>query len=363
MTNEIITVEAREVQKKNFMQGELVDRFIRFAGVSEKSASTYKIALRQLFKYFAANDIAKPTREHLENWRDGLISGAIDGRGITHYDGEKDSLGRMFCLEKVNATEYAFFLVDTNGAKKDLRKSASTVQLYLTSAKIFFKWLNQENVYPNIADNLKSRVKINHEHKKDALDASNAGKLIKNCQGDSIKAKRDRAILALMMTAGLRTIEVSRADVEDMVREFGRTFLRVQGKGRSEKAEKVLLPAQVVALINDYLKARDNDKAVALFTSTANRNRGSRLSTQTISKMVKSQLRAAGFDTPRLTAHSLRHTAATTMILAGVELTQVQQVLRHVNINTTMIYNNSVQRMKNIAEQTAANAIFDSISA
>ena len=79
--------------------------------------------------------------------------------------------------------------------------------------------------------------------------------------------------------------------------------------------------------------------------------------------MIKANLRAAGFDTPRLTAHSLRHTAATAMIIAGVELTQVQQVLRHVSISTTMIYNNAVERMKNQAEQIAANAIFDNISA
>ena len=79
--------------------------------------------------------------------------------------------------------------------------------------------------------------------------------------------------------------------------------------------------------------------------------------------MVKANLRSAGIDSPRLTAHSLRHTAATTMIIAGVALTQVQQVLRHVNINTTMIYNNAVERMKNRAEQIAANAIFDNISA
>ena len=79
--------------------------------------------------------------------------------------------------------------------------------------------------------------------------------------------------------------------------------------------------------------------------------------------MVKANLRGVGMDSKRLTAHSLRHTAATTMIIAGVELTKVQQVLRHVNINTTMIYNNAVERMKNTAEQTAANAIFDTISA
>ena len=319
MTTEIITVEAREVQTKKFMQAGLVDRFVRFAGVCDKSASTYKIALRQMFKYFAANGIVDPTREDLEIWRDSLIA------------------------EK---------------------KSPSTVQLYLCSCKLFFRWTAQEGIFANIADHLKSKVKVSHEHKKDALTTSQAGTLIKGVKGSTIKAKRDRAILALMVSTGVRCIEICRADVADMIEQFGRTYLLIQGKGHSSKDAKILLPAQVEGLIRDYLKERGNvDATQPLFTSTANRNRGQRLSTQTISKMVKSQLRSAGFDTPRLTAHSLRHCALTAMLLAGCELTQVQQVARHVNINTTMIYNHTIERMKNTAEQIAADVIFDTISA
>ena len=311
----IIKVEGREVQKGNFLQSELVDRFIRFAGVADKSAATYKIALRQLGKYFSANAIMTPAREDLEQWRDGLIAD---------------------------------------------KKSPATVQLYLTATKIFFRWLAQENLYPNIADHLKSRVKVNHDHKKDALTAAQACNLIHSVDGSGVKDKRDKAILALMMTAGLRTVEVARADVGDMIQEFGSYYLLIQGKGHCSKDAKILLPAQIVSLIRDYLKVRGNvDETAPLFASTANRNRGARLSAQSISKMVKANLCRVGIDSPRFTAHSLRHTAATTMIIAGVELTQVQQVLRHVNINTTMIYNNAVSRMKNRAEQIAANAIFD----
>lgn len=319
MTTEIITVEASEIQTKKFMQAGLVDRFVRFAGVCDKSASTYKIALRQMFKYFAANSIVTPTREDLEIWRDSLIA------------------------EK---------------------KSPSTVQLYLCSCKLFFRWTAQEGIFANIADHLKSKVKVSHEHKKDALTTSQAGTLIKGVKGSTVKAKRDRAILALMVSTGVRCIEVCRADVGDMVQQFGRTYLLIQGKGHSAKDARILLPAQVEALIRDYLKARGNaNDTQPLFTSTANRNFGSRLTTQTISKMVKAQLRAVGFDTPRLTAHSLRHSALTAMLIAGCELTQVQQVARHVSIVTTQIYNHTIERMKNTAEQIAANAIFDTISA
>ena len=315
MTKAVAVKATISVEKSAVFGENLMERFIKFAGVAEKSATTYITALRQMFKYFRANNITAPKRENLEDWRDGLIDGG---------------------------------------------KSASTVQLYLTSAKLFFRWLAMENVYPNVADNLKSRVKISHEHKKDALSAKQSKDLLKAAKGKgTLKDLRDRAIIGLMLTAGLRTIEICRADVGDIRTINGATFLFVQGKGRSEKAESVRIAPQVVSLIRAYLKARGKTKSnEPLFVSTSNRCKNQRLDTQTIRKMVKANLRGIGLDDSRLTAHSLRHTAATTMILAGVELPKVQMVLRHKSINTTMIYNNAIERLTNTAELSAANAIF-----
>ena len=315
MTKAVAVKATISVEKSAVFGENLMERFIKFAGVAEKSAATYITALRQMFRYFRENNIAAPKRENLEDWRDGLIDGG---------------------------------------------KSASTVQLYLTSAKLFFRWLAMENIYPNVADNLKSRVKISHEHKKDALSAGQSKALLKSAQGKgTLKDLRDRAIIGLMLTAGLRTIEICRADVGDIRTINGATFLFVQGKGRSEKAESVRIAPQVVSLIRVYLQARGKVKSnEPLFVSTSNRCKNQRLNTQTISKMIKANLRGIGLDDSRLTAHSLRHTAATTMIFAGVELAKVQMVLRHKSINTTMIYNNAIERLTNTAELSAANAIF-----
>ena len=319
MLKSVVVVEnTNDVVSINNLNESLVERFIKFAGVTEKSAKTYVTSLKQMFKYFYTNNITQPQREDIENWRDELISDD---------------------------------------------KSASTVRLYLTSAKLFFRWLAQEGIYDNISDHLKSRVKFSHEHKKDALSATQSRELLQAVKGDSLKALRDRAIMALMVTAGLRTVEVIRADVGDIRTTNGRTFIRVQGKGHSAKDQSVMLASQVKTYIDEYIVARKAKGEVIkgktpLFVSHANRNRNCRLQTQTISKMIKANLRSINLDSPRLTAHSLRHSAATNMILAGVELTKVQQVLRHVNINTTMIYNNSVERMRNVAEQTVADTIF-----
>ena len=315
MTKEIITTAAITISESPAFGEYLTGRFIKFAGVADKSAATYIVALRQMFKYFHSNGILKPIREDLENWRDSLIDGG---------------------------------------------KSAATIQLYLCSAKLFFRWLAQEEIYKNIADHLKSKVRISHEHKKDALTTKQSKDLLKSAKGkDTLKDKRNAAIVALMMTAGLRTIEICRADVGDIRTIDGATFLYVQGKGRFDKTECVRIAPQVYSLIQKYLKARGKVAgSEPLFVSTSNRCKNARLDTQTIRKMIKFNLRKIGLDNSRLTAHSLRHTAATTMIIAGVELPKVQKILRHKNINTTMIYADAWERLKNNGECIAADRIF-----
>lgn len=321
MKNEVIEVKAAaevvEVPSSLFT-AELFARWFKFSAVKPKSQKTYHAALNVMSRYFSDNQISRPARKDLENWRDSLIAA---------------------------------------------KKSPSTVNLYLTSAKLFFRWLAQEGLYDNIGDHLKAGVKPNHEHKKSPLSAKQSAELLKAVKGNDITSSRNRAMIALMLTAGLRTIEIERANVEDLREENGITFLYVQGKGHDAKDQAVRVAPQVLSLIRAYLEARGTvDASAPLFASHSNRNRNSNLSTQSIRKIVKSYLRSIGLNDKRYSAHSLRHSAAFQMLLNGVALEQVQQVLRHVNLSTTMIYNHAVQRMKNEAELVAANAIFGAVA-
>lgn len=312
MKAELTTISNREVNTT--ISATLIKRFAKFAGVSQSSRMTYTKSLRQMFRYFAANNIAQPTRENLIDWVD-----------------EMKASGR----------------------------AASTIQLYVTSAKIFFRWLSQENLYANIADHLKSGVKPSHNHKKDALSAEQCRELVENVSGKSVKDLRDRAILALMTTAGLRTIEVVRANVADVRFERGKVFLYVTGKGHVEADDKILLSTQAHRAIREYLKARGKVSASdPLFVSTSRRNKNARLETQTVSRLVKRNLREIGLDSPRLTAHSLRHSTATNLIFAGIELPNVQMILRHKSLSTTMIYAAAWKRHTNNGEQILADLIF-----
>ena len=73
--------------------------------------------------------------------------------------------------------------------------------------------------------------------------------------------------------------------------------------------------------------------------------------TRTVSGIAKSAMRAIGLDDRRHTAHSLRHTAVTYALLGGAKVEEAQEMARHANINTTLIYSHHVDRIQNAAER------------
>lgn len=291
---------------------ELMNRFINYLDTSKKTIETYTRALKQFFMYLSTNGISHPVRADVVAYRD---------------------------LLKVD-------------------HKPTTVQNYLTAVKVFFKWTAQEGLYPNIAEHIKG-ARIDTEHKKDYLTTRQVKEVIGSIDKDGLKGLRDYAIITLMVTGGLRTIEVVRANIEDMRTLGDDTVLYVQGKGREEKTEYIKLPAQVEKAIRDYLRERGKaEPSAPLFASTSNNNGGGRMTTRAVSGLAKESLKNAGYDSERLTAHSLRHTAVTLSLLAGQSLEEVQQFARHSKINTTMIYNHALDKAKNGCSNAIATAIF-----
>lgn len=309
-SNQLATISA--------LNADLYFNFIGFLDVKEKTADTYRKALKRLFQYFAENSISQPTRNDLIAFRDEL--------------------------KAVN--------------------KASTVKTYLTATRLFFRWLEQEGLYKNIADKIKG-AKVEHGHKKDALTVDQVKDVIDTFrESDDSTAKRDYAIFCLMVTCGLRTIEVVRADLEDLRTLGSKTVLYVQGKGKDEKSEYVIITREVEKAIRSYLATRTTgatDKA-PLFSSTSNNSKGKRLTTRTISGIVKERLKLAGLNSSRLTAHSLRHTAVTLSLLGGSTLQEARQFARHSNIATTEIYAHNLERIANPCEGIVSSSIFNNSS-
>lgn len=290
----------------------LYDRFLAFQEISERSSDTYRKAIKNFLNHLSANEIKEPTRSDVLAYRN-----VLKGEG----------------------------------------KKPTTIRLYLTAVKVFFRWLDQEGLYKNIAVKVKGG-KLDKSFKKDYLTSSQARMLLESMPRESLEQKRDYAIIRLSLTTGLRTIEVSRANVEDLRTVGDDLALYVQGKGKVDKNVFVKVAPLAEKAIREYLVARGHVAPEApLFSCGSNRNQGGRLTTRSVSRIEKNALLRAGLDSPRLTAHSLRHTAATLNLLNGGTLEETQQLLRHGNINTTMVYVHSLERARSESEARIERAL------
>lgn len=306
-------VDDKELATVQGMGQDLLERFISFLDIAPKSVETYRRAIKQFFSYMAEHGIGRPQREDL----------------------------------------IAF--------KKELKvrgRRPATIQGYIAAVRRFFQWTEQAGIYVNIAANVKG-VKLDKGFKKDYLAPQQIKAILSGVDRGDVEGLRNYAILTLMTTGGLRTIEVIRANVEDLRAVGDVPVLYIQGKGRAEKADFVKLDSHVETAIRAYLIARGTVNGNApLFSSESRRNRGGRLTTRTISGICKGAMRAAGYDSDKLTAHSLRHTAVTLALLGGESIEEVQHFARHQNISTTQVYAHNLDRMKSHCENTIAAAIF-----
>lgn len=275
----------------------------------------------------------------------------------------KRSLRQFFIWANLNGIT-APLLKDLIAFKEELRKTGhkpTTINTYVGALRVFFQWTSDINLYPDVARRLK-REKVSSAPKKDYLTPSQANTVLTSIPKDKgLQGLRDFAILSLMVSCGLRTIEVARANIEDLRTLGDSCVLFVQGKGKTEKADYVNIVEGVEKAIRAYLKARGKAQDSApLFASLSNNSKahGSRMTTRAISGIAKASMRNVGLDSSRLTAHSLRHTACTLALHNGEQVDKVQQFARHENINTTMIYSHQLSKAQNTCSETVWKAIF-----
>ena len=228
-------------------------------------------------------------------------------------------------------------------------KSGLTITSYLTSLRLFYQWLEAEGVYPNIAKvlNLPKRTK---EFRHQPLRPQQAQELLSEVEDSG--NLRDIALLNLLARTGIRTIEAVRADVGDIVFKGGQRVLLVKGKGRDEKDNFVILTDKTFRPIAEYLSERGCVRPTdPLFVSESNRDKGQRMTTRSISRIAKNNLRGIGLDDKVFTAHSLRHTTAVSILRAGGTLEDCQLTLRHSNPSTTQIYTAFVDEERRLTRQ------------
>ena len=302
------------MQQQGFSK-DLFGRFLDYTDRKDSTVKGYLTCIRQFMKWLDAYQITQPTREDIKAYRAHLESADL---------------------------------------------ATGTQQQYLRAVKHFFKWTAAEGLYPNIADNIHG-AKVRHDlHKKDALSREDVPKIAASIDTSDEQGKRLYAMYLLCITCGLRTVEINRANIEDIKTVGGVSYLYIQGKGKDDKDAPVELIPEVQEAIKAYLSSR-SDKPTPkspLFTSTSNRSKGGRIATTTISTMLKEMLVKAGYDSDRLTAHSLRHTSGTGAYKATGNLLLAQKHQRHADPSTTEIYIHAEERAERHTEQQVYNYFF-----
>lgn len=314
----LVQRESLSLQAKAFNTS-LFNRFIDFTDRKDSTVKGYLTCIRQFVKWLTDNAIEQPTREDIKSYRLYL-----QNRG-------------------------------------DL--ATSTQAQYLRAVKHFFHWTAAEGLYPNIADNIHSQ-KVSRTHKKDALQRDDVAKIADSIDRTDEQGKRLYCIYMLCITCGLRCVEIHRANIGDLKTVGDRCYLYVQGKGHDEKDSPVLIIPELKEAINEYLKTRESKATPKspLFTSTSNRSKGKRIAETTLSTMIKDLLVSAGYDSDRLTAHSLRHTSGTGAYKATGNLFLAQKHQRHASPETTEIYIHAEEREERQTEQQVYNYFFNAES-
>ncbi len=232
------------------------------------------------------------------------------------------------------------------------RGSSLTMQNYASAMRRFFDWLGHEGLFQDIGHGLKNYTRQQFEHSHLPLTVKQVGLLLEHLAGYEQPSHRDTCLILLMINCGLRSCEVRRARIGDIYQRDDTKCLRVQGKGHIYPDAYVVLMPHLAELLEFYISVRPGPRGEndPIFTAFTRPYPG--IGIQRLSLICRKHLDAIGLLSPRYTAHSLRHTAATIALERGASEEEVSKMLRHVDPRTTRIYTRFVNRMANPAERS-----------
>jgi len=210
----------------------------------------------------------------------------------------------------------------------------SSISRKLASLSIFFDFLKEQGVVEKNYVKFVDKPKVKRSLPK-FLDMDETVALL-----ESVKDKRDRAILELLYSSSLRADELVGLDVEDV--DFEHNRLRVKRKGG--RTVYVPFSERAKRFLKEYLRERSNG---ALFLNRY----GRRLSTRSLQKIVKKHSMASIFKD--ISPHTLRHTRATHLLNSGMDIRMLQRFLGHSTIKATQIYTHvNLKQLSEIYDKT-----------
>lgn len=265
---------------------------------------------------------------------DHYISKFLEFSKISSAKGITDDVIRQFRLH-LNRSPGVYIKGQAKGTMKK-----NTQNYYLIAIRRFLKYLMKRGVTSLSPERIElAKVGgrhldlITHDELRRLLESPSAVLKTATNATDREKALRDKAILELFFSTGLRLAELASLNSDiDLTKDE----LSIRGKG--EKVRVVFISDDAKAAVRAYLAVR-KDMDEPLFVQTSNRKGadGNRLTSRSIERMVREHATRAGIS-KKVTPHVLRHSFATDLLENGADIRSVQMMLGHANIQTTQIY-------------------------
>lgn len=208
-----------------------------------------------------------------------------------------------------------------------------TQNYYLIALRAFLKYIRKRGVI-SLSPEVIELAKVG-ERSIDLISSAELERLIAAPNTNELQGKRDRAILELLFSTGLRISELCGLSIDDV--DLTRDEFSIRGKG--DKVRVVFLSDSAKDAIREYLKNRkDLDDALFIqYGKKAHTAKELRLSPRAVQRVLKTYAAKAGI-TRKVTPHVIRHSFATDLLSNGADLRSVQALLGHANIGTTQIY-------------------------
>jgi integrase/recombinase XerC len=209
--------------------------------------------------------------------------------------------------------------------------ASSSLGRKLAALRSFFRFLNREGVLEgNPARPLPSPAKS--RALPASLSVDEAARLLETPGGPPKSPLRDRALLELIYSSGLRVSELTGLDLEDL--DLDGAAVRVRGKGRRERI--VPVGSKAVAAVREYL-ARERQGGAAAGALFLNVRDGGRLTSRSVHRLLGARALRQGWPR-RVSPHALRHSFATHLLVGGADLRAIQEMLGHRSLSTTQRY-------------------------
>ena len=211
----------------------------------------------------------------------------------------------------------------------DLGREKSSQARALSGIKSFFNYLILNDMIEGSPAELIEAPKASRPL-PDTLTTAEIDRLIGSIDSSTTKGLRDRAILELLYSCGLRVSELCELRIGDLF--FGEGYIRVTGKGDKQRLVPISAMARErIQLYLDERRSRYRDEVLFL------NNRGCKLTRVMIFTIIKQAAQRASID-KKISPHTFRHSFATHLLQGGASIRQVQELLGHENIVTTEIY-------------------------